>query len=88
MALTCCCSDKRSSSVLIFSSRYFVRRAFSLACRTVSWERKEERKEERRKRRGSGREGVEREGIRWGKRGRRGGDCGKAKREEEEERSL
>ena len=30
--------------MLIFSSRYFVWRAFSLACRTVSWERKEERR--------------------------------------------
>ena len=48
--------------MLIFSSRYFVWRAFSLACRTVSWERKEERKEERRERESDGeREGRERE---------------------------
>ena len=30
--------------MLIFSSRYFVWRAFSLACRAVSWEREEERR--------------------------------------------
>ena len=60
--------------MLIFSSRYFVWRAFSLACRAVSWEGKEERRE-------SERGGVEGEGIRWGKRGKRG----KRGREEEEE---
>ena len=47
--------------MLIFSSRYFVWRAFSLACRAVSWERRE-----------SERGGVEGEGIGWGKRGKRG----------------